>query len=179
MRSTAAASSSSRCCRCLLPQPLLPLLPLLPPLPLPLPLLLCCCSAAGHACTPQCCRAAACSSQGLRPCACAKSCILADRRPSCRCPPAGRQDFEFPAGCQRIKVTPDGQYIFASGYHPPQVRRMACPAAIAAAMTRQVECCCLLLAACRLPLLDLPMDDPASAPSSPGRCGATTSASCP
>ncbi len=31
------------------------------------------------------------------------------------------QDFEFPAGCQRIKVTPDGQYIFASGYHPPQV----------------------------------------------------------
>ncbi|KAI7845268.1 hypothetical protein COHA_001310 [Chlorella ohadii] len=32
------------------------------------------------------------------------------------------QDFEFPAGCQRIKVTPDGQYIFASGYHPPQMR---------------------------------------------------------
>ena len=32
------------------------------------------------------------------------------------------QDFEFPAACQRIKVTPDGQYIFASGYHPPQVR---------------------------------------------------------
>jgi hypothetical protein len=31
------------------------------------------------------------------------------------------QDFEFPAGCQKIKVTPDGQYIFASGYHPPQV----------------------------------------------------------
>ena len=31
------------------------------------------------------------------------------------------QDFEFPAGCNRIKVTPDGQFIFASGYHPPQV----------------------------------------------------------
>ena len=32
------------------------------------------------------------------------------------------QDFEFPAACQRIKVTPDEQYIFASGYHPPQMR---------------------------------------------------------
>ena len=32
------------------------------------------------------------------------------------------QDFEFPAACQRIKVSPDGQYIFASGYHPPRVR---------------------------------------------------------
>lgn len=32
------------------------------------------------------------------------------------------QDFEFPAACQKIKVTPDQQYIFASGYHPPQVR---------------------------------------------------------
>lgn len=31
------------------------------------------------------------------------------------------QDFEFPAACQRIKITPDQQYIFASGYHPPQV----------------------------------------------------------
>ena len=31
------------------------------------------------------------------------------------------QDFEFPAGCQKMKITPDGQYIFASGYHPPQV----------------------------------------------------------
>lgn len=41
-------------------------------------------------------------------------------------PPAHLQDFEFPAGCQRIKVTPDGQYIFASGYHPPQVRCGIC-----------------------------------------------------
>lgn len=32
------------------------------------------------------------------------------------------QDFEFPAACQRIKATPDGQYIFATGYHPPRVR---------------------------------------------------------
>lgn len=31
------------------------------------------------------------------------------------------QDFRFPAACQRIKVSPDGQYVFASGYHPPQV----------------------------------------------------------
>lgn len=32
------------------------------------------------------------------------------------------QDFEFPAACQRIKATSDGQYIFATGYHPPRVR---------------------------------------------------------
>ena len=32
------------------------------------------------------------------------------------------QDFAFPAACQRLKITPDGQYIFASGYHPPRVR---------------------------------------------------------
>lgn len=32
------------------------------------------------------------------------------------------QDFEMPAACQRIKVTPDQQFIFASGVHPPQVR---------------------------------------------------------
>jgi hypothetical protein len=31
------------------------------------------------------------------------------------------QDFEMPAACQRIKITPDGQYMFASGVHPPQV----------------------------------------------------------
>jgi len=32
------------------------------------------------------------------------------------------QDFEFPSACQRIKITPDGQYIFATGYHAPRVR---------------------------------------------------------
>eukprot|EP00197_Chlamydomonas_leiostraca_P004092 CAMPEP_0202871522 /NCGR_PEP_ID=MMETSP1391-20130828/18922_1 /ASSEMBLY_ACC=CAM_ASM_000867 /TAXON_ID=1034604 /ORGANISM="Chlamydomonas leiostraca, Strain SAG 11-49" /LENGTH=663 /DNA_ID=CAMNT_0049552351 /DNA_START=89 /DNA_END=2076 /DNA_ORIENTATION=- len=32
------------------------------------------------------------------------------------------QDFRFPAACQRIKVTPDQQYIFATGYHPPMVK---------------------------------------------------------
>lgn len=32
------------------------------------------------------------------------------------------QDFDFPAACQRIKLTSDGQYIFATGYHPPRVR---------------------------------------------------------
>ncbi len=31
------------------------------------------------------------------------------------------QDFEFPTACGRIKATPDGQYLFASGLHPPQV----------------------------------------------------------
>lgn len=29
------------------------------------------------------------------------------------------QDFQFPSACQHIKVTPDEQYIFATGYHPP------------------------------------------------------------
>jgi hypothetical protein len=32
------------------------------------------------------------------------------------------QDLEFPAACQRIKATPDGQFIYASGYHPPIVK---------------------------------------------------------
>lgn len=34
------------------------------------------------------------------------------------------QDFGFPAACQRVKVSPDQQYIFATGYHPPMVRHM-------------------------------------------------------
>ena len=32
------------------------------------------------------------------------------------------QDFDFPAACQKIKFSADGQYIFATGYHPPRVR---------------------------------------------------------
>lgn len=32
------------------------------------------------------------------------------------------QDFRFPAACQRLKITPDQQYIFATGYHPPVVK---------------------------------------------------------
>jgi ribosome biogenesis protein ENP2 len=31
------------------------------------------------------------------------------------------QSFGFPSACQRLKATPDGQYIFATGYHPPMV----------------------------------------------------------
>eukprot|EP00879_Flechtneria_rotunda_P018205 GHRR01019095.1.p1 GENE.GHRR01019095.1~~GHRR01019095.1.p1 ORF type:complete len:100 (+),score=27.12 GHRR01019095.1:629-928(+) len=31
------------------------------------------------------------------------------------------QDLQFPSSCQRIKITPDQQYIYASGYHPPMV----------------------------------------------------------
>lgn len=61
-----------------------------------------------------------CAAAPGRPAAGAHACIT--HHPCC--PPAAArlpQDFEFPAGCQRIKVTPDGQYIFASGYHPPQV----------------------------------------------------------
>lgn len=30
------------------------------------------------------------------------------------------QDFRFNDACQRIKISPDHQYIFCSGYHPPQ-----------------------------------------------------------
>lgn len=32
------------------------------------------------------------------------------------------QDFEFPAACQRIKISSNGEYVFATGYHPPRVR---------------------------------------------------------
>ncbi|KAK9867222.1 hypothetical protein WJX84_009551 [Apatococcus fuscideae] len=32
------------------------------------------------------------------------------------------QDLNFPAACQRLKVSPDGQFLFASGIHPPRVR---------------------------------------------------------
>eukprot|EP00798_Chlamydomonas_sp_ICE-L_P005815 gene5815-6101_t len=32
------------------------------------------------------------------------------------------QDFQFPAACQRLKISPDGQYIFATGYHPPMLK---------------------------------------------------------
>ncbi|KAF8054988.1 nol10 [Scenedesmus sp. PABB004] len=32
------------------------------------------------------------------------------------------QDLQFPSACQRIKITPDQQYIFATGYHPPMVK---------------------------------------------------------
>ncbi len=39
------------------------------------------------------------------------------------------QDFRFPAACQRLKVTPDQQFIFATGYHPPQVGLLACSGA--------------------------------------------------
>lgn len=31
------------------------------------------------------------------------------------------QDFEFPTVSQRIKISPDGRYIFASGTYPPQL----------------------------------------------------------
>ena len=31
------------------------------------------------------------------------------------------QDFGFPSACHRIKLTPDGQYIVASGVHAPRI----------------------------------------------------------
>ena len=31
------------------------------------------------------------------------------------------QDLHFPAACQRLKISPDGQHLFASGIHPPRV----------------------------------------------------------
>jgi ribosome biogenesis protein ENP2 len=53
------------------------------------------------------------------------------------------QDFEFPAGCQRIKITPDGQYIFASGYHPPQVPPLPPAARHCSSAAGWAQCCCL------------------------------------
>ncbi len=32
------------------------------------------------------------------------------------------QDLEFPAACHRLKPTPDGQYLFATGIHAPRLR---------------------------------------------------------
>ena len=32
------------------------------------------------------------------------------------------QDLEFPAGCGKIKQSQDGEFIMATGLHPPQVR---------------------------------------------------------
>ena len=32
------------------------------------------------------------------------------------------QDLEFPAACHRLKLTPDGEYLFATGIHAPRVR---------------------------------------------------------
>eukprot|EP00878_Enallax_costatus_P035276 GHUV01039292.1.p1 GENE.GHUV01039292.1~~GHUV01039292.1.p1 ORF type:complete len:189 (+),score=7.13 GHUV01039292.1:683-1249(+) len=32
------------------------------------------------------------------------------------------QDLQFPSACQRIKITPDQQYIYATGYHPPMIK---------------------------------------------------------
>ena len=32
------------------------------------------------------------------------------------------QDLEFPAACHRLKLTLDGEYLFATGIHPPRVR---------------------------------------------------------
>ncbi len=31
------------------------------------------------------------------------------------------QDLHFPTAAQRMKITPDGEYVFVSGIHPPQV----------------------------------------------------------
>ena len=32
------------------------------------------------------------------------------------------QDLEFPAACHRMKATPDGQFLFATGIHAPRLR---------------------------------------------------------
>lgn len=32
------------------------------------------------------------------------------------------QDLHFPSACSRMKLTPDGQHMLASGMHPPQLR---------------------------------------------------------
>jgi len=53
------------------------------------------------------------------------------------------QDLEVPAACNRLKLTPDGQYLFASGTHAPRVRPRRRPAARArlpAARVRRARC---------------------------------------
>jgi len=53
------------------------------------------------------------------------------------------QDLEFPAACNRLKLTPDGQYLFASGTHAPRVRlsrRPTASACLPAARVRRVRC---------------------------------------
>ena len=32
------------------------------------------------------------------------------------------QDLDFPEACHRLKLSPDGQFLIASGLHPPRVR---------------------------------------------------------
>lgn len=32
------------------------------------------------------------------------------------------QDLEFPAACHRVKATPDGQFLIATGTHAPRMR---------------------------------------------------------
>lgn len=93
------------------------------------------------------------------------------------------QDFEFPAGCQRIKVTPDGQHIFASGYHPPQARPYLAACGCLLAVPRRRICPAARHSAVLLSFLLPPPFLPPSSPSlltlRPCRCGATTCPSCP
>jgi ribosome biogenesis protein ENP2 len=35
------------------------------------------------------------------------------------------QDLGFPGACQRLKLSPDGNFLFASGTHPPRVSMLA------------------------------------------------------
>ncbi|CAM9990571.1 unnamed protein product, partial [Phaeothamnion confervicola] len=32
------------------------------------------------------------------------------------------QDFDFPAASQRVRVSPDGQFVVVTGTYPPQVK---------------------------------------------------------
>ena len=38
------------------------------------------------------------------------------------------QDLGFPGACQRLKLSPDGAFLFASGTHPPRVSSQAAQA---------------------------------------------------
>jgi hypothetical protein len=107
------------------------------------------------------------------------------------------QDFEFPAGCQRIKVTPDGQHIFASGYHPPQARLFSALAwpclcgwfGLEVVGVKEAVLLPAQMGLCRPSLLPLsppflhspksPHSPPAVLTSLSSRCGATTCPSCP
>ena len=50
------------------------------------------------------------------------SCLLSVHWVPCRSRIELVQDLEFPAACHRLKLTPDGEYLFATGIHAPRVR---------------------------------------------------------
>jgi len=55
------------------------------------------------------------------------------------------QDLDFPAACNRLKLTPDGQYLFASGTHAPRVRPSRRPRRLVPVCRRHACAACAVL----------------------------------